>query len=122
MAEKSRPLSLSKLIAALQQFAQFDSKMQVSTALTLLYVADRQDQPGGVSQKDLEKWVGMLSGTASRNVMYWGEGYKEMPNAGYGLIEQQVSDTDRRRRCIKLTPKGQAFIHRLEELYGPKER
>lgn len=103
-------------IALLQRFAQFDMKMQLSIALALLYIAQHQDRDEGVTTNDLTKWLGMAPAAASRNSYYWADGTPDMPHAGYGLIKIIVSPTDRRRRSMRLTPKGEAFVNQLEEI------
>lgn len=70
--------ALSTLISALRRFNQFDGKMQVSTILTLLEIALAEAKNEDISVQDIEKRVGLMSGTASRNVYYWGEGHKDM--------------------------------------------
>lgn len=108
---------LSPGIKFLNRFAQYDNKMQLSTALTLLYIASRQDE--GVTTQDLQKWLGLSSASASRNTYYWGEGTPDMPHAGYGLIDVAIDPGDRRRRILRLTPRGEAFVNQLkEELNG----
>ena len=113
-----RSKNLSKLISALSRFSQYDNKMQLSTILTLLYVAQHEDEKEGVTTKNLQDWVGLLSGTATRNAYYWADGHKDMPNSGYGLLEVMIHPDDRRRRILKLTPKGRAFISQIEEGIG----
>lgn len=89
---------------------------QLITALTLLYVARHQDREGGVTTSDLSRWLGLPSATASRNSYYWADGTPDMPHAGYGLMAIHIDPEDRRKRILKLTPKGEAFINQLEEI------
>ena len=104
---------VQKIINLLQRFAQYDLKMQVSTALTLLYVARFQDEPEGVTTGDLIKWLGMTPASASRNTYYWGEGTNEMPNAGFNLMSVVADPMDRRKRDLRLTSRGVAFLRQL---------
>ncbi len=104
------------IIKAFQRFAQYDVKMQLSTAMALLYVADQQDKDGGVSTGDIQKWLGITSAAASRNSYYWGEGHSDMPHSGYGLVSVNIHPTDRRLRTLKLTARGEAFIKQLEDI------
>lgn len=104
-------LSDSKLetaITLLKRFAVFDTSMQVSTMLTLLEIARSSDGTAEVSVQDIEEQVGLLSGTASRNVYYWAEGHREM-RGGHGFVKVDFGK-DRRRRALSLTPKGRAFV------------
>ncbi len=108
--------SLSKMIALGQRLSQFDVKMQVSTMLALFYIAKFQNRPDGVTTADLQKWLGVSSAAASRNSYYWGEGTHDMPNAGFGLIRIDMDPNDRRKRLLRLTPRGEAFVAQLEGL------
>lgn len=38
-----------------------------------------------------------------------------MPSGGHKMIDMEMSATDRRRRVLKMTPKGRAFIEQLLE-------
>ncbi|TYB82432.1 hypothetical protein [Maritimibacter fusiformis] len=112
-------VDLGRGIRFLQRLAQYDLNMQLSTALTLLYIAQHQNRPEGVTTMDLTRNLGLTQGAASRNGYYWGEGTPDMPNAGYGLVTQTIDTKDRRRRLLTLTPRGEAFVRQLEEvLYG----
>lgn len=105
---------LRALIKQLRNFNQIDTKMQVSTILTLLEVALAEETRQDIAVQDIERYVGLKSGTASRNVRYWSdEGHSDMPNSGYDLVSVVLSLEDRRRRDIKLTSKGKAFINNL---------
>nr|DAU76316.1 MAG TPA: Transcriptional regulator [Caudoviricetes sp.] len=103
------------IINPLQRFAQYDLKMQLSTALTLLYVARFQDEPDGVTTGDLTKWLGMTPAASSRNTYYWGEGTPDMPHSGYRLVDVVVDPIDRRKRLLRLTARGEAFVRQLKE-------
>lgn len=106
-------------ISFIEKFSQYDGKMQMMTALTLLYVARHQDRDGGVTTNDLQRWIGIHSSSASRNTYYWGDGTADMPNAGFNMMRIDIDPADRRRRLIRLTPRGEAFVAQLEEiLYG----
>lgn len=105
---------LHTVIGLLKRFSGFDTSMQVSTILTLLEIARSDDLKSEVSVQDIEKQVGLLSGTASRNVYYWAEGHREM-RGGHGFVRIDFGK-DRRRRALTLTPKGRAFIHSAMDL------
>lgn len=104
--------ALGLLIGSLRRFNQFDTKMQVSTILTLLEIALADKSGEDISVQEIEKRVGLFSGTASRNVYYWGEGHKAM-QGGHEMITIAFDPNDRRRRSLRLTNKGRAFISDL---------
>ncbi len=99
---------LAKAIDFLGRFSAFSPNMQVSTVMTLLEIA-RADLTGqSISTQDIERRVGLLSGTASRNIYYWEKGHKEM-SGGHDFVSVGFG-ADRRRRSLELTPKGRAFV------------
>ncbi|WP_173931440.1 hypothetical protein [Chelativorans sp. Marseille-P2723] len=111
--EKDEALqTLKQLKRYLHRFNQFDPKMQVSTILTLLEIAEAELLNKAISVREIERNVGLLSGTASRNVYYWGEGHKDM-KGGHEMVTIGFDPEDRRRRSLLMTPKGWAFINQL---------
>jgi hypothetical protein len=104
--------ALTLLMNALQRFNQFDPKMQVSTVLTLLEIAAAEQADKEISVQDIERQVGLQSGTASRNCYYWADGHKDM-TGGYEMIRIDFDRNDRRKRSLTLTNKGRAFIRNL---------
>lgn len=104
--------ALMKVIRSLQRFSAFDNKMQVSTILTLLEIAKHELTGDEISTADIERLVGMVSGTSSRNIYYWGEGHKAMAG-GHEMVDIAMDTNDRRRRTLKLTPKGKTFVNQL---------
>ncbi|TIO06905.1 MAG: hypothetical protein E5X88_21050 [Mesorhizobium sp.] len=104
--------ALTTLMNALQRFNQFDPKMQVSTVLTLLEIAAAEEADKEISVQDIERQVGLQSGTASRNCYYWAEGHKDM-TGGHEMVRIDFDRSDRRKRSLTLTNKGRAFIRSL---------
>jgi DNA-binding MarR family transcriptional regulator len=106
-------VELNSIITALRRFNQFDPKMQVSTILTFLECAKAERRNEDISVQDIERLVGLKSGTASRNVYYWADGHKDM-TGGHQMITVTMNSEDRRRRDLRLTAKGKTFINQLE--------
>lgn len=104
---------LAAAMRVLHRFNSLDQKMQVSTILTLLEIAAAEFKGEDISTRALEQRVGMLSGTASRNVYYWGEGHKDM-RGGHEMVNIGFAVDDKRKRSLRLTHKGKAFIRQLE--------
>lgn len=108
---------LRDLIAVLQKFNQFDHKMQVSTVLTLLEIASADMAKKEITPQDLEKLTGLMSGTMTRNVYYWENGYKDVTGA-HNMIVVRIHPSDRRKRLINLNAKGRGFIESLLAILG----
>lgn len=107
---------LARASGLLRALASIDPTMQISTAQVLLYISHHQDKEGGLSTGELRAALGMTPATASRNSYYWADGTPAMPGSGYGMVTIHVDPMDRRRRVLRLTPKGKNFIDTLEQL------
>lgn len=105
-------MELNQIIRTLRRFNDIDPKMQVSTILTFLEIAKAEGEARDISVQDIERLVGLKSGTASRNVYYWAGGHKDMAG-GFELVNASISSEDRRRRELRLTAKGKTFLTRL---------
>lgn len=103
------PKAIQSTINVLRRFSQFDHKMQVSAILTLLEIAEMQRKGEAASVQDIEKKIGLLTGTASRNVYYWADGAAGMTGA-HQMVNVGFDPTDRRKRVLTLNAKGLAFI------------
>lgn len=103
---------------ALEAATVFDVNMQASTLLTLLLAAEHEEDPDGFSTGDVQAALGVSNGTASRNLQFWEKGNAAMPAGGMEYIRIGMDPMDRRKRTIALTPKGEAFIRKLEEIIG----
>jgi len=102
---------------ALERFAHFDAHIQLSTILTLILIHEHQDDDGGFTTGDIQRRLGISNSAASRNTYYWGEGVDG--TGGPELITIGWDVKDRRRRTLRLTAKGRAFIERvMEDLNG----
>lgn len=110
MTDDSR--KIRRLISALSRFSQFDPKMQVSTIMTLLEIAAADAEKRDITPGDIERRVGLKTGTASRNVFYWGEGHKEITGA-HEMLDVVQAPGDRRMRHIRLNAKGKAFVNQI---------
>lgn len=108
------PMPMNPLIESLKSFSDLDRKMQVSTILTLLHVAAADKRNEDITIGDIEKLIGMKTGTSTRNVYYWAEGHAEV-RGGHKFIEIISDENDKRRRLLKLTPLGRSFVRSLSK-------
>jgi seryl-tRNA(Sec) selenium transferase len=111
---KDDKANLGGLIRALRRFNQFDTKMQVSTILTLLESAKASLDGSPLSVSDLTSLIGMPSGTTSRNAYYWAEGHQDNTGA-HLMLTITPNAIDRRRRDLELTARGKAFVSYLAD-------
>lgn len=110
--------SIRTTIQLVEKFSQVDKTMQANAMLTLLYVAQYQDRPEGITTSDIRKWLGVSNASASRNIHLWGEGTADSSTSGFGMVEVREDPNNRTKRHVRLTPKGEAFIQQMETVYG----
>ena len=104
--------TIQDLKEALYVFAELDRKMQISTVITLLEIAEAELKRENISTHDIAKKLGMNAGAASRNTYYWGSGHEQM-TGGHQFISITIDPLDRRKRELRVTSKGRAFLNRL---------
>ena len=102
---------IGKAIRLLEHFKNLDSEMSISAALALLYAEQAE------TQRDVETRLGMSNAAASRNVSYWTE-WKRYQVAGMNMVETREKPEDRRYRLISYTPKGEAFVEQIRNIFG----
>jgi DNA-binding MarR family transcriptional regulator len=98
-------MSLFELV---KDFNQLAPDMQVSTILTLLFIAQR----GQCNQRDIEVELGMTNAAASRNVSYWTD-MKNRDQIGFGFVQRIEDKRDRRYKILSLTPEGEAWLNKM---------
>ena len=104
MSDKNSMIVLSLLRA----LSSLDKNFPLPYSVFLLEVARNE----GCSLGDLGKATGMPLPTLSR--ILWALSTKRQNGAEpYRLIEQDYAPDNRRRKIIRLSPKGRAFISRV---------
>lgn len=94
---------------AVEEFMKLDRGITMFQIHAFLLVATNEGQ----TQKWIEEKMDTSNATASRTMSRWME--QERPGKpGYGFIETHVDPNDRRYRMVSLTPKGRAFLNKLE--------
>jgi DNA-binding MarR family transcriptional regulator len=106
------------LRGALQELCDATGRpdLQAQTAITLLSIAASAEPLPVLA---VAERVGFEKSSASRNIaMLTDEG---LPGkcAGMGLLHKTTDPTDARRRLIRLSPKGEAVMRRLEVRIQP---
>lgn len=103
---------LTKALGIIEAFREIEPNMQLQTAATYLYIAWRDLNRDYPSLVELGKDLASTSSTASRNVLLLSETFfRDKP--GHGLVESFDDPMDRRKKLIRLTPKGRAFLTKL---------
>jgi DNA-binding MarR family transcriptional regulator len=84
-------------------------ELQMQQILTFLAVADVSEIP----QADLEKLTGVGQSSVSRNVAKLGPGASPR-EPGYLLMEAYEDPEYRKRKLVRLTPRGKELVKELE--------
>jgi DNA-binding MarR family transcriptional regulator len=86
-------------------------ELQVVSVQVLLEIAQRPETP----MADIEAATGLSQAAVSRNVAKLGAGIS-IKEPGAGLVEAYEDPEYRRRKLVKLTPRGKSVITELNNL------
>jgi len=103
--------AMMKGLLFLEEFRKFDPEMQMQTAATLLLVAMRP----GITTKELTGKLGISQASCSRNVAALSKMTRH-GEPGPDLIVAEEDPRERRRKVMRLTPKGQRVAESLSRL------
>lgn len=103
--------ALAVIEEVIKRFRDFDLEMQMQTAQTFIAVAM---QPG-ITMKELSEKVGISQASCSRNVSALSRTHR-LNKPGMDLIVAAEDPMERRRKIVKLTPKGQRLAEALTKL------
>lgn len=108
---------LSTMIETLQIIRKFtgSNEMPMQMVLTFLHIARR----GETLMADLEKPSGVAQSAVSRNVAKLGIGLSPS-EPGMGLLEAYEDPHMRRRKLVRLTPRGRMLVKELSTGISPK--
>jgi DNA-binding MarR family transcriptional regulator len=99
------------LIDVLQEVREkVDPEMQLQTLVALLTTAAEP----GITMKDLSQLRGISQSAMSRNVDTLGQGFQR-DGKGLGLLIAREDPTERRRKVLQLTPKGERLMGDLTD-------
>lgn len=85
-----------------------DPEMPLGAARCLILIASQQ----GLAVMDLEDDVGIGTSSASRYHHYLGKANRHSRD-GLGLVSASVNTENRRKKFLKLTPKGRRVVGQL---------
>jgi DNA-binding MarR family transcriptional regulator len=107
--------ALAVIEEVIKRFRDFDQEMQMQTAQTFIAVAM---QPG-ITMKELSEKVGISQASCSRNVSALSRVHR-LNKPGMDLVVAAEDPMERRRKVVKLTPKGQRLAESLTQLIEEK--
>ena len=101
------------LLKIIEEMRKFDSHMESQTIAVFFYVC-QYGAVDGVSMKNISKELGLAQSTVSRNCYKLSDKIKEKP--GIGLLQSFEDPMERRRKLVRLTPRGKRVHSTLSEL------
>lgn len=102
------------LVQVLEAFRRLDPDLPIQYALSFLTIAEHE----GLSIGELAERLGIAQSSASRNVAALSR-WHSFGKEGHDLVEAHEDPRERRRKLIRLTPKGRALIETLAGLVNP---
>lgn len=103
--------ALAVIEEILKRFRDFDQEMQMQTAQTFIAVAMHP----GINMTELSEKAGISQASCSRNVSALSRVHR-LNKPGMDLVVATEDPMERRRKIVRLTPKGQRLAEALTEL------
>jgi len=114
-------LRLIKAMRVIEEFRKLDTEMQAQTMLTLLFIAQKNDQKIPVTVKEVGEYLGITSASASRNIAALSK-YSRHKKDGHDLIVTYENPERRIEKFIELTPKGRRIITTIQEYFNVSDK
>jgi len=99
---------------ALELFRDLDPEMQAQAIATFIVIANADED---ISMQEIQTATGLPSSSTSRNVQLFSE-TQRLGKPGHNMVEAYEDIADRRRKLVRLTPKGKTFKARLSTVVG----
>jgi DNA-binding MarR family transcriptional regulator len=100
-----------KALKLFEELRKVDSDMPLQMAATFVMVANNE----GITMKDLGQRLGMAQSTCSRNVAALSKVHR-LNKPGHDLLYATEDPAERRRKIVKLTPKGKRVAESILEI------
>lgn len=102
--------TLAKLADSLEELRKLDDVMPIQMALCFITVA----QHSGLTMKDLSDMTGLSQSSCSRNIAALSKWHRYQ-KPGHDVVRSEEDPTERRRKIVFLTAKGERIIKSLKE-------
>lgn len=100
-----------RLSRNLTAFRELDANLPIGVALAFLVISRRD---GEITISEVAGAIGVSLPTASRYVSALGTNLNRHKEEGFGLVSAHEDIMERRRKLLRLTPKGKSFLNKLE--------
>jgi DNA-binding MarR family transcriptional regulator len=111
MAGSPETGGIATVIRILGAFRQLDPDMPIQYALSFLTIAEHE----GLSMGDLAQRLGIAQSSASRNIAALSK-WHSFGKEGHDLVAAEEDPRERRRKIVRLTPKGRRLVAALETI------
>ncbi|WP_018868260.1 MULTISPECIES: MarR family winged helix-turn-helix transcriptional regulator [unclassified Thioalkalivibrio] len=98
----------ARAISFLKEVQMVQADMPAQTLRTFIEVANRP----GITMTELARRLGYSQASCSRNVAALGK-WHSYNKKGHDLLKAEEDPAERRRKIVKLTPKGELFAEAL---------
>lgn len=103
-----------RMILFIQEFRKMDPEIQAQAIILFLKAAANDDQ---ITMSELQQWSGLATSSISRNMALLGETNRH-GEPGLNLVRAYEDVADRRRKIVRLTPKGRAVFSSLVQNFN----
>lgn len=110
-------IALSRALQVLEIFRTIDPDMPMGEAVSFLMIANGESKDSGLSITELSKMGAFALSSASRYVQALGEVDRHR-RPGHDLVSDHVDPMERRRKILKVTPKGRRVITQIKSALG----
>ena len=105
--------AISRLRTLTKYLRSLDRSMTMFQIEAFLIVAEDP----GITMRDVEERMGVANATTSRNINYWCK-WRRYETPGMDFLSIDPDPRDRRYKIVTVTPKGEAFLAKVNELMG----
>lgn len=102
---------LVRILNIIEEFRKLDPELPSQMGATFVLVAARP----GITMKDMAEILGISQASCSRNVAALSKWHR-LNKPGHDLVEAMEDPIERRRKIVKLTPKGKRVAETLKTL------
>ncbi|MFG1488107.1 MarR family transcriptional regulator [Oceanospirillum sp. HFRX-1_2] len=99
-----------KILHVITELRHIGPDMPIQTAATFLSVANEE----GITMKRLSEKLGISQSSVSRNVAALSKTHR-LNKPGYDLLYAMEDPTERRRKIVRLTPKGRLLADKIAQ-------
>ena len=104
---------IEKGVRLLAAFRGLDPEIPATVAAVFMTVAAQE----GMTMKELADELGISQASCSRNVAYLSKVHR-LHKPGLDLMVATEDPLERRRKVLKLSPKGKRFLEKVEKILG----